>query len=219
MIVTNLRRIFEYDSKEKQLNVVHTLRVKKQDVMLITKTKYEKSMIFHFISLFKFNSIILMIMSLNAFEKDQVSIIEKFENVNNLICDRFCVYNSKTSSFRLLKKIKKKCYIHVLINSKMIIQNAIFKKMLQDSSFQERLNLIIVDEIHLIFQWFEWRKTYECLEEFRSIVFRFIFFFVISTTLITFMINELIDSLRLNNSKIIREFIDKENIFINVYFI
>jgi superfamily II DNA helicase RecQ len=101
----------------------------------------------------------------------------------------------------------------------MIIQNAIFKKMLQDSSFQERLNLIIVDEIHLIFQWFEWRKTYECLEEFRSIVFRFIFFFVISTTLITFMINELIDSLRLNNSKIIREFIDKENIFINVYFI
>jgi hypothetical protein len=152
MIVTSLREIFEYDSKEKQLNVVHTLRVKKQDVMLIAKTKYEKSMIFHFISLFKFNSITLMIMSLNALEKDQVSIIERLENVNNLICDRSCVYNSKTSSSRLLKEIKMRFYIHVLINSKMIIQNAIFKEMLQDSNFQGRLNLIIVDEIHLIFQ-------------------------------------------------------------------
>ncbi len=101
----------------------------------------------------------------------------------------------------------------------MIIQNAIFKRMLQNSSFQEKLNLIIVDEIHLIFQWFEWRKTYERLEEFRNIMSRFIFFFVISTTLITFMINELIDSLKLNNSKLIREFVDKKNIFINVHFI
>jgi superfamily II DNA helicase RecQ len=91
--------------------------------------------------------------------------------------------------------------------------------MLQNSSFQEKLNLIIVDEIHLIFQWFEWRKTYERLEEFRNIMSRFIFFFVISTTLITFMINELIDSLKLNNSKLIREFVDKKNIFINVHFI
>jgi superfamily II DNA helicase RecQ len=106
----------------------------------------------------------------------------------------------------------------MLINSKMITQNAIFKKMLQNSNFQEKLNLIIVNEIHLFFQWFKWRKTYEHLEEFRNIVFRFIFFFVISTTLITFMSNELIDSLKLNNSKIIREFVNKENIFINVHF-
>jgi hypothetical protein len=70
MIVTSLREIFEYDSKEEQLNVVHILWMKKQDVMLITKTKYEKNMIFHFISLFKFNSITLMIMSLNAFKKN-----------------------------------------------------------------------------------------------------------------------------------------------------
>jgi hypothetical protein len=152
MTVTSLQEIFEYDSKEEQLNVVHTLRVKKQDVMLIAKTEYEKSMIFHFISLFKFNSITLMIMSLNAFEKDQVSIIARLENVNNLVCDRSCVYNSKMSSSRMLKEIKMKCYTHVLISSKMIIQNAIFKEMLQNSSFQERLNLIIVDETHLIFQ-------------------------------------------------------------------
>jgi predicted RNA-binding protein len=33
------------------------------------------------------------------------------------------------------------------------------------------------------------------------------------------MINEFIDSLKLNNSKIIREFVDKKNIFINVHFI
>jgi superfamily II DNA helicase RecQ len=135
--------------------------------------------------------------------------------VNNLICDQFYVYNSKTSSSRLLKNIKMKCYTHVLINSKVIIQNAIFKEMLQDSNFQEKLNLIIVDEIHLIFQWFEWRKIYKRFEEFWNIVFRFIFFFVISTTLITFMINKLINSLKLNNLKIIREFINKKNIFIN----
>jgi hypothetical protein len=107
MIVTSLRRIFEYDSKKEQLNVVHTFRMKKQNVMLITKTEYEKNMIFHFISLLKFNNIILMIMSLNAFEKNQINIIERLENVNNLICDRFCVYNSKTSSSHLLKEIKK----------------------------------------------------------------------------------------------------------------
>ncbi len=135
--------------------------------------------------------------------------------MNNLICDQFYVYNSKTSSSRLLKNIKMKCYTHVLINSKVIIQNAIFKEMLQDSNFQEKLNLIIVDEIHLIFQWFEWRKIYKRFEEFWNIVFRFIFFFVISTTLITFMINKLINSLKLNNLKIIREFINKKNIFIN----
>ncbi len=40
----------------------------------------------------------------------------------------------------------------MLINSKMITQNAIFKKMLQNSNFQEKLNLIIVNEIHLFFQ-------------------------------------------------------------------
>ncbi len=48
MIVTSLRKIFEYDSKEEQLNVVHIFRIKKQDVMLITKTKYEKKHDFSF---------------------------------------------------------------------------------------------------------------------------------------------------------------------------
>ncbi len=52
-------------------------------------------------------------MSLNAFKKNQVNIIERLKNVNNLVCDWSCVYNSKTSFSCLLKEIKMKCYIHV----------------------------------------------------------------------------------------------------------
>jgi superfamily II DNA helicase RecQ len=170
-LIMKLKNIHDYESKSKQLKIVICI-LNDRDCIFFVKTEYEKSMILYSSSTLRMNTIILLIMSLNALQNDQKNFIVKMNSKIN-----FCVLNDEIITKKLLNEIKYETYIHILINSKIALFNESFRKILQSSIFRERLALVAIDETHLVKNWSNWRFDYERLDELRSMLFRIIFFF------------------------------------------
>ncbi len=107
--------------------------------------------------------------------------------------------------------------VHILTSSKFALFNVSFKKVLQTFDFCDRVCLVVIDETHLMKDWFSWRFKYDRFCELRSILSRIIFLFI---TLIIFedeLIAKLIKKLRFSeNLKFIHESMNREKIFFNV---
>ena len=72
---------FEFKAKDKQINALRILLKNWNDVILIVRTEFEKSIIFQTTSLmFLLTKTALIIMSLNALKKKQC---EKLKNIND----------------------------------------------------------------------------------------------------------------------------------------
>jgi hypothetical protein len=81
-----------------------------------------------------------------------------------------------------MNEIKTRTYIHILTSSKLALFNVSFRKILQTFDFCDRVCLVVIDEIHLMKNWFNWRIKYDRFCELRSILSRIIFLFVTSIT-------------------------------------
>jgi hypothetical protein len=176
------------------------------------QTKYEKNMILYSLFALKIDIIILLIFFLNALKMNQNKIIQKLNaNVNS------CILNDEIIIATLLNEIKTRTYIHILTNSKFALFNVFFKKNLQILEFCDRICLVVIDETHLIKNWFSWRINHDRFCELRNILFRIIFFFVTSIIFEDELIAKLIKKLRFNeNVKFIHESMNRINIFFNV---
>ncbi len=102
-------------------------------------------MILYSSSTLQMNTIILLIMSLNALQKNQKNFIQKMNSNINVY-----VFNEKTITKELLIEIKYEIYIHILINSKFALFHDFFREVLQNFNFRERLIFVVIDEIHLM---------------------------------------------------------------------
>ena len=87
-------------------------------------------------------SITVIMLLLNQIKQEQTEYI-------TCIDDRFCHLNVKTISKKILADIQHEKYTHILINSELAIDNK-FCKTATNSMFKKQLNLIIVDEVHLM---------------------------------------------------------------------
>jgi hypothetical protein len=181
-------------------------------LFFFAKTKYEKNMILYSLFVLKIDIIILLIFSLNALKMNQNKIIQILNaNINSYIL------NDEIIIVTLLNEIKTRTYFHILINSKFALFNVFFKKVLQDFEFCNRICLVVIDETHLMKNWFNWRNKYDRFCELRNILSRIIFLFVILITFEDELIAKLIKKLRFNeNVKIIHESMNRKKIFFNV---
>jgi hypothetical protein len=143
-LMIKLKNIHDYESKAEQLKIIICL-LNERDVIFSVKTEYEKNMILCSSSTLQMNTIILLIMFLNALQEDQKNFIKKVNSNINA-----CVFNKKTITKELLIEIKYEIYIHMLINSELALFNDSFREVLQSFNIRERLILVIIDEIHLM---------------------------------------------------------------------
>jgi superfamily II DNA helicase RecQ len=169
-------------------------------------------MILYSLFVLKIDIIILLIFSLNALKMNQNKIIQKLnENVNS------CILNNEIIITTFLNEIKTRMYIHILTSSKLALFNVFFKKVLQIFEFCDRIYFVVIDEIHLIKDWFNWRIKYDHFCELRNILFRIISFFVISIIFEDELIAILIKKLRFSeNVKFIHESMNQKKIFFNI---
>jgi hypothetical protein len=210
-LIAQFENIYEYSFKSNQIKVIQCF-FDEQDVIFFAKTKYEKSMILYSLFVLKIDIIILLIFSLNALKMNQNKIIQRLNaNVNS------CILNDEIIIVTLLNKIKTKTYFHILTSSKLALFNVFFKKVLQDFEFCDRICLVVIDETHLMKDWFSWRNKYNRFCELRNILFRIISFFVTSIILEDELIAKLIKKLKFSkNVKFIHESMNREKIFFNV---
>ena len=88
-----LEIIHQMTPKSGQLTAIDALFKEEKDVILIAKTGYGKSMVFHSISALQEGTITLMIMPLLALEEDQKLSIKKMHTSSSP-----CIVNGETMS-------------------------------------------------------------------------------------------------------------------------
>ncbi len=126
----NLKNIHDYKSKSEQLKIVICI-LNDRDCIFFVKIKYKKSMILYSSLILRKNTMILLIMSLNALQNDEKNFILRMNSKINS-----CVFNDEIITKKLLIEIKYETYIHILINSKIALFNEFFRKILQNFIFR-----------------------------------------------------------------------------------
>lgn len=164
-LYAKLRSIHQKSPKASQLLAINTLFNEKKDVILIFKTGYGKSIVFHSISALKTDTMTLMIMPLLALEEDQKLAIKKMQVNSNS-----CILNGETMTKELLNEIQSGVFSRVFTSPEIAKSNKDFRLVLQHSNVQQRLVLVAIDEVHLVEDWGSWRKDYYKLGELRSVV-------------------------------------------------
>ena len=196
-----------------------------KDVILIAKTGYGKSMVFHSIPALVKNTVAVILMPLNALQDDQIDSIRKLKIDSNTHMNP-CVLNGETKTPALLKAIRRGEYTHILTSPEMAlgfgpnqtIKND-FRAVLSSADFQDRLSLLAIDEAHIIEAWgHEFRKAYSRIGELRSILPRTVPFFATSATLDDATLRKVTESLRFREDNLLikRESLDRDDLFFNI---
>ena len=210
---SKLKNIHGYAVKTGQLRAVRCL-LKGQDVPLLAKTGYGKSMVFYLQSALKPDTISLLIMPLNALEVDQANAITK---INAEVSPYILNADTMRDNAELLNRIELGRHTHVLTSPELALSNKEIQRVFQTPGFKDCLALIAINEVHLVEDWAEWRLDYGRLRELRSILPCFVSFFATLATVGDKLARRLIVNLRLNaNVNVLKESIDQSNLFFNV---
>ncbi|KAF1975379.1 hypothetical protein BU23DRAFT_566928 [Bimuria novae-zelandiae CBS 107.79] len=150
--------------RREQVRTLRRLIFKQSDVLLIARTGFGKSLIFHAYSILT-NKITLQLIPLTKLGDEQLTEIQRFNGA------RPCLIDAKTRSEEkdMLSKVVAGHYTHVLLGPEQASTRA-FRKILRDAAFQARIGLLAIDECHLVMQWEEFRPAFTLISELRTIL-------------------------------------------------
>ena len=143
-LIVRLKNLHNYESKSKQLKTISYF-LNEKNVVLSTKTNYEKNIILYSAFVLNIDSVFLIIYSLNVLKIDQNKIIS---NINVFV--NFCILNDDILINELLNQIRLDQHIHILTNFEIAMKNDSFKKIMQFFVFRNKFVLMIINETHLI---------------------------------------------------------------------
>lgn len=207
-----LAEIFEFRPHEEQIEAIDHLINCREDLILIAKTGWGKSMVFQSIPLFRSSkNICLMIMPLSLLEEDQA------RGINAIQGCAACVLNAATNSESLRQKIKNGEYTHVLTSPEIALHKN-FLPILHHEPFLNRLALVGIDELHVVQQWGEsFRPNYSQLQVLRARVGPTVPWFGTSATLDPAMLQAVKVSAGFSTDvRVIHTDIDRSDLFYNL---
>ena len=111
--------------------------------MLVVKISFKKNMIMQVMSCLLHDSVVLIILSLNAIEAEQTARIEDLEGTQSVFV------SCEMISAAMLVNIHRDVYTHILLSSELLVEKK-FHSILTDSTFHSHVKLIVVDEMHLV---------------------------------------------------------------------
>lgn len=164
-----LQRMLSHESEKvriPRLEQVRTLRrliFGQSDVLLIARTGFGKSLIFHAYSILT-GKITIQLIPLTKLGDEQLSDIRRFTGA------RPCLVDAKTRSEekRILERIAAGQYTHVLLGPEQASSRS-FRRILRETEFQARIGLLAIDECHLVLQWETFRPAFTLVGELRTI--------------------------------------------------
>jgi superfamily II DNA helicase RecQ len=174
-----IRKLYPYSPREGQRYALRKLIYNRNDLILIAKTSFGKSMILQSVSILLNKSITTVILPLNQIGEEQAEYIRAIGGTP-------CFLNSDTmreGGSGLLDQVKAGRYSHVLLSPELAMSRE-FHSVAIDPGFKERLSLVVIDEAHLVSLWGRnFRKEYARLSQLRSLFGRQIPWFACSATL------------------------------------
>jgi superfamily II DNA helicase RecQ len=145
-----LQRILSWRRRERrvphpeQVRALRLLIFGQCDVLLIARTGFRKSVIFHAYSLLT-RKITLQLIPLTKLGEEQLSDIQRFNGA------RPCLVDAKTRSQEkdILSQIEAGQYTHILLGLEQASSRQ-FRSILRKSTLQARIRLVALDECHLV---------------------------------------------------------------------
>ena len=171
-----IQLLYSYSSYEDQCNALKQLIYEHKNLILIMKILFKKSMILQTVFVLKDRFITLILLSLIQIEVKQTEYI-------TCIDEMLFFLNANTVSKKTLADIQNEKYTHVLTSSELILSNE-FQIIVINSAFKKWLDLVVIDEAHLISEWDkDFQTKYAWLEQLHFLFESFISWFVCSATL------------------------------------
>lgn len=207
-----IKHHFHLQPHEEQIDAIQHLVNQRDDLILIAKTGWGKSLIFQCIPLLHPDkNICLLIVPLNLLEEDQAS------HINEIDGCAACILNATTNTAALRNKIKDGEYTHVLTSPEIVLHKK-FLPVLHNEQFRHRLALVGIDELHVAEQWGKsFRPGYSQLNILRARLGPSVPWFGTSATLDPAMLQAVKASAGFEDDvKIIITNIDRPDIFYNL---
>lgn len=177
------RILFEMDCsslrspRPEQVRTLRRLIFGKADTLLIARTGFGKSLIFHTYSILT-RKITLQIIPLSKLGEEQLSDIQKLGYTNPCLITS----ENKKKEKDLIERFQKCEFIHVLLGPEQASSKT-FRDALRDPHLQAQIGLVAIDECHLVKQWREFRAEFTMLYELRAILRQDVVWFGCSRTL------------------------------------
>jgi superfamily II DNA helicase RecQ len=147
------------------------------DTILVAKTGFGKSIIFHAYSVLT-GRITIQLIPLSKLGEEQLESIRRYPGTKPCLVTA----NTKFQDPGLLSNIQAGVYTHILLGPEQATAPE-FRKILQDPSFQRQVGLVAIDECHVLSQWKEFRSEYVMIHELRRSLLSETVFFGCSATL------------------------------------
>lgn len=163
--------------RKEQVRTLRRLIFGRSDVLLIARTGFGKSLIFHAYSILT-GKITLQLVPLTKLGDEQLEDIRRLHGARPCLIDA----KNKAAEKQLLAKVGDGQYTHVLLGPEQASSRS-FRKALKNPELQARIGLVAIDECHLVLQWEEFRPAFTLLGELRSILRADIVWFGCSATL------------------------------------
>ena len=160
-----------------QIRTLRRLIFNKGDTLLIAKTGFGKSLIFHAFSILT-GKITIQIIPLMKLGDEQEDDIRRLPGTNP------CAITHETRAIddKLIERAANGEFTHILFGPEQATTKE-FRKALKRPEFQARIGLVAIDECHLVKQWKEFRPAFTMLGELRMILHRDVMWFACSATL------------------------------------
>lgn len=163
--------------RPEQVRTLRRLIFGQSDVLLIARTGFGKSLIFHAYSILT-GKITLQLIPLTKLGDEQLCDIRRFAGAKPCLIDA----KTKTEEKDMLDKVEAGQYTHVLLGPEQASSRS-FRKVLKKTDLQARIGLVAIDECHLVMQWEKFRPAFTLLGELRTILHKDIVWFGCSATL------------------------------------
>ncbi|KIV98313.1 uncharacterized protein PV09_09841 [Verruconis gallopava] len=166
-----------FEPRDAQVQAMHRLVFIGGDTLLIARTGFGKSIIFHTFSILT-GKITLQIIPLSKLGEEQVESIKRLNGTRPCLLS----YESKQAEQNLLSQIRNGHFTHILLGPEQAASRS-FRRVLKDHEFRFQVGLVAIDECHLVGQWAEFRPQFTMLGELRNLLPDSTVWFACSATL------------------------------------
>ena len=156
----SVKKLGMKDLKKEQYDALRAICVEKKDVLAVLPTGFGKSLIYQVLpTMFDYmrngcepvdakqNSIVIIVSPLNALMRNQMQKLERVLNV--------CVLQSVDESEEKASVMKDfKEFSLVFGHPEVFVDNKNVAKLLKSKDVQRRVKAIVVDEAHLVLEWY-----------------------------------------------------------------
>jgi len=178
LLVHAMRRLLQgKEPHRQQVRALRRLVYGMGDTILVAKTGFGKSIIFHAYSVLT-GRITIQLIPLSKLGEEQLESIRRYPGTKPCLITA----NTKFQDPVLLSDIQAGVYTHILLGPEQATAPE-FRKILQDPSFQRQVGLVAIDECHVLSQWKEFRSEYVMIHELRRSLLSETVFFGCSATL------------------------------------